>query len=86
MHRQCRFAGAAGVAIAAFGVMALAAPSAYANITRPTGMIWTGPNALASCQAQGQFEVATNGWDGFSCKPDGTVAPDAIQLWVIIAT
>jgi hypothetical protein len=81
-----RSASAAAIAIGALGALALAAPAAHANITRPTGYVWTGPNALANCRAMGLWEVANNDWDGFGCHNDFTVAPDAIRLWVIIAT
>lgn len=78
--------GAAAATVAASAVLLLApgAASAASTITRPTGEIFTGSTALAQCQAQGQQMVANDGWDGYSCKPDPTVSPDAIQLWVII--
>jgi hypothetical protein len=77
---------AAVVAIGAAGAVALTSSGAQANITRPTSYVYTDSNALAECQAQGQWEVANNGWDGFGCHPDPSVSPTAIQLWVIIAT
>jgi hypothetical protein len=40
--------------------------------------------AQADCRAFGQQEVATNGRDGFSCKPDATVSPTAVRLWMLI--
>jgi len=78
--------GAAVAAVAASAVLVLApgAATAASTITRPTSNVFTGPSALSQCQALGQQEVANNGWDGYSCKADPTVSPDAIRLWVII--
>lgn len=78
--------GAAVIAGMAIGANTLAAPVASASsvITRPTSYVWSDPNALAECQAQGKWEVANNGWDGYACHPDPAVSPTAVQLWVII--
>jgi hypothetical protein len=82
-----RVAGGAAVATIAAGAVLVLAPgaaSAASTIQRPTSYVFTGPSALSQCQALGQQEVATNGWDGYSCKSDPTVSSDAIRLWVII--
>ena len=80
---SARRIGAAAIAVAA---ITAAAPAAHASsvITRPTSYTFTGSSALSQCQAFGQQEVATAGWDGYSCKLDPTVGPGAYRLWVII--
>jgi hypothetical protein len=75
---------AAALAGCAVAVAVPASAQASSTITRPTSYVWTGSNALSECTAQGQYEVAHNGWDGYSCKPDASVGPTAIRLWVII--
>jgi hypothetical protein len=60
------------------------AAQAASTITRPTSYVWTDANAAAECQAQGKYEVAVNGWDGYGCHPDPSVGPTAIRLWVVI--
>jgi hypothetical protein len=80
-----RWFGAATAGAIALSAVTFTAPGASASsvLTYPTGYVFTGANALAECQAQGQMEVSQNGWDGYSCKPDSS-APGAERLWVII--
>ncbi len=80
MIRRC-----VGVAAVSLGLLGLVVPSADAStISRPTNNIFIGSDALAQCRALGRSEVANEGWDGFSCKPDPSVDPTAEQLWIII--
>jgi hypothetical protein len=80
VYRYARVAAA--IAIAALGAVGLTAPAAHAVsvIWRATPNVWTDSNALAECQALGKQNVATAGWDAYSCRP--TSPPGAIQLWI----
>jgi hypothetical protein len=75
---------AAAIAIGALGALGLTAPTAHAVsvLWRPTPNVWTDSNAQAECRALGQQNVASAGWDTYSCRADPSVSPSAVQLWI----